>query len=144
LAAILETKRSVQPEARSAILRDSLDAYINSTYRSLRYRLVGAGAGVRLDAAAAVPPLLDFLFAVEGRVRPFNKYLEPELARRPLAGGVIGIDRLLAVLDGVVDDQHAVFRDVERVARDNGLDEIVDEWEPDVAWLRGDEPYRAR
>ncbi len=142
VAAILETKRAVQPEARPTILREALDAYINATYRSLRYRLVGAGAGARLDAAAAVPPLLDFLFAVENRVRPFNKYLELELERLPLAGGVIRLDRLLAILEGDTMEQHAVFRDVERVAREHGLDGIVDAWQPDVAWLRGDEPYR--
>ena len=113
------------------------------TYRSLRYRLVGAGAGVRLDSAAAVPPLLDFLFAAEGRVRPFNKYLEAELAQRPLAGGVISVDTLLALLEGDAAVQHAVFRDVEQIAREHGIGEIVDAWEPDVPWLRGEEPYRA-
>jgi predicted nucleotidyltransferase len=143
VAGILEAKRTLEPEARDAIMRESLDAYINSTYRSLRYRLVGAGAGVRLDAAAAVPPLLDFLFAVDGRVRPFNKYLEAELAERPLAGGSITTARLLAILDADVEEQHAVFCDMEHVARAHGLGAIVDAWEPDVAWLRGDEPYRA-
>lgn len=143
VAAILQEKRLLQPEARPVILRESLDAYVNSTYRSLRYRLVGAGAGVRLDAAAAVPPLLDFLFAVEGRVRPFNKYLEQELARLPFAEGAFHVDRLLALLDADPAEQHAVFRDVERIAREHGLGDVVDAWEPDVPWLRGDEPYRA-
>lgn len=142
VATALDAKRGVPAEARKAILRESLDAYINATYRSLRYGLVGAGAGTRFDAAAAASPLLDFLFALEGRVRPFNKYLEREIRERPLPGGVT-IDRLLAVLEGEADEQHGVFRDVERIARDHGLREIVDAWEPDVAWLRGDEPYRA-
>ena len=143
VAAILETKRAVQPEARPSILRESLDAYINSTYRSLRYRLVGAGAGIRLDAAAAVPPLLDFLFAAEGRVRPFNKYLEAELTRTPIASGLITLDRLLAIHDADEVEQHAVFRDVERIAREQEVGDVVDAWEPDVPWLRGDDPYRA-
>lgn len=141
VAAILEAKRVVQPEARRAIMGEALDAYINATYRSLRYRMVGAGAGVRLDAAAAVPPLLDFLFAVQGRVRPFNKYLEGELKRMPLQG--ITVERLLALLDGNAAEQHATLRDVEQIAREHGLGDIVDAWEPDVSWLRGDEPYRA-
>ena len=143
VAAILESKRTVQPEAQSRIARDALDAYINATYRSLRYGLVGAGAGVRLDAAAAVAPLLDFLFTVESRVRPFNKYLESELAHRPLAGGEITTGRLLDVLDGDPDEQHAMFRDVEQVARKHGLGDVIDAWQPDVEWLRGREPYRA-
>lgn len=143
VAAILETKRTVQPDARPAILRESLDAYINSTYRSLRYRLTGAGAGVRLDAAAAVPPLLDFLFAAEGRVRPFNKYLENDLTHRPLAGGSITTEMLLALLDGDVAEQHAVFRVVEQIAREHAVGDVVDAWEPDVPWLRGQAPYRS-
>lgn len=141
VAAILESKRGVPASARDRVLRDSLDAYINSTYRSLRYRLVGAGAGVRLDAADAVSPLLDFLFALDGRVRPWNKYLETEVRERFLPGGIT-IERVLAILSGEQGEQHAVFRDVELLARRHGLDDVVDAWEPDVAWLRGDEPYR--
>jgi predicted nucleotidyltransferase len=142
VAAILDAKRLVQPEARLTMLRESLDAYINSTYRSLRYRLVGAGAGVLFDAAAAVSPLLDFLFALDGRVRPWNKYLEGEVQEQPLPGGIT-IDLLLQVLAGDVEAQHGVFRDVERLAREHGLADVVDAWEPDVAWLRGDETYRS-
>jgi hypothetical protein len=143
VAVILEGKRTLPPEVQWQIAREMLDGYINSTYRSLRYRLVGAGAGTRLDAAAAVPLLLEFLFAVEGRVRPFNKYLESELARRPLAGGEFTMARVLAILDADVDEQHAMFREVERVAREHGLSDVVDAWQPDVAWLRGEGPYRA-
>ena len=32
---------------------------------------------------------------------------------------------------------------IERLAREHGLDDVIDAWEPDVAWLRGDETYRA-
>ncbi|HST13224.1 MAG TPA: nucleotidyltransferase domain-containing protein [Gaiellaceae bacterium] len=142
VAGILDSKRSVPAHARDGILRNSLDAYINATYRSLRYRLVGAGAGVRFDAADAVSPLLDFLFALDGRVRPWNKYLESETRERPLPGAIT-IDRLLTVLAGDQEEQHAVFRDVELLSRQHGLGDSIDAWEPDVAWLRGDGPYRA-
>jgi len=140
VAEILERKRVIQAEARPAILRESLDAYINSTYRSLRYRLVGAGAGTRLDSAASVSPLLEFLFAVDGRIRPFNKYLESELAHQPLS---VSVEQLLAILDGDGAVQCAVFRQVEQIARDHGLGDVIDAWEPDVRWLRGEAPYRA-
>ncbi len=140
VTAILAEKRMIQQHARPALLREMLDGYINATYRSLRYRLVGAGAGTRLDAAASVSPLLEFLFAAEGRVRPFNKYLESELAQRPIA---VTIGQVLAILDGDEDVQHAVFRDVERIAREKGVGDVVDAWEPDVAWLRGEASYRS-
>ena len=143
LATVLDEKRTLPNEGREALARESLDAYVNANYRSLRYRLVGAQAGARLDAAESVPPLLTFLFADEGRVRPFNKYLEQELRERPVAGGAITIDDVTALLDGDPARQQAVFREVERVARVRGLGDVLDAWEPDLAFLRGDAPYRA-
>ena len=84
LAPLLESKRMIAPDVREAPVRGALDAYVNSTYRSLRYREVG-GAGARLDAAQSVPPLLTALFALEGRVRPFTKYLPAALPHADLA-----------------------------------------------------------
>jgi hypothetical protein len=84
---------------------------------------------------------LTALFALDGRVRPFNKYLERELAARPVA--VPGLlPRLLAVLDGDLGEVCELFREVERVACERGFGPVIDAWEPDVAWLRGDAPYR--
>jgi hypothetical protein len=137
IATILREKRTVPDSVRDEIVRTSLAAYVNSTYRSLRYRMVGAELGARLDAAESLPPLLTFLYAIEGRVRPFNKYVETETLDLP---GLPG--RLARVLDGDVDEQHALFRDVERIARERGCGDAIDEWEPDVAWLRGAARYR--
>jgi hypothetical protein len=143
---ILAAKSRVPDDARDRIVRNGLDGFINATYRSLRYAAVGAVEGARLDAAESLPPLLTALFGMEGRVRPFNKYLLSELRTEPLSDpawrGDSLVPRLMAVLDGRVDQQHALFRDVERVARSNGYGDVVDSWEPDVRWLRGDAPYR--
>ena len=72
------------------------------------------------------------IFAIDGRVRPFNKYLAPELRENPLTGAVWREDRLLsrltAVLDGDVDQQHALFCDVHDVAREAGYGDVIDEW----------------
>ena len=87
-------------------------------------------------------PLLDFLFAVEGRVRPFNKFLRYELERRPLDDPAFTVDALFvglaAIRAGDPDEQRRMFRDVERLARRHGLGDVIDGWEPDVAWLRGE------
>ena len=143
---ILREKQTVPEEIRDRLVRDRLDGYINSTYRSLRYRMVGQQTGARLDAAESIPYLLTALFAMDARVRPFNKYLETELGERPLSDPAWHADRLLprllAVLEGSVEDQHALFRDVDRVSRARGFSDVVDGWEPDVAWLRGEAAYR--
>jgi hypothetical protein len=35
-----------------------------------------------------------------------------------------------------------MFADLERAARRRGVGEVIDGWEPDVAWLRGDAEHR--
>jgi len=143
---ILAAKSRVPDNDRDRIVRDGIDGFINATYRSLRYGAVGAAEGARLDAAESLGPLLTALFGMEGRVRPFNKYLRSELGTEPLFDPAWRaeslVPRLMAVLDGEADEQHALFRDVERVARASGYGDVIDSWEPDVRWLRGDAPYR--
>jgi hypothetical protein len=76
-------------------------------------------------------------FALEGRVRPFNKWLLKELERR-----LLGWPNLAALVETVVSDpspstQRMVFNESEPRVRAAGLSEVVDSWEPDVSWLRG-------
>ena len=144
--AVLREKQGVPEEDREEVVRKALDGYINSTYRSLRYRMVGVDLGARLDGAESLPHFLDAIFAMEGRVRPFNKYLAWELRTHPLMEHAWSADRLLPRLDSVlagdVESQQALFADVDRVARARGFGDSVDEWQPDVPWMRGEGEYR--
>ena len=146
VTSLLEAKRRLPDEAAAALAREELDSYVNSTARSLRNGLLGLEHAARLDAAESVPYLLTTIFALEARVRPFNKYLEAELRERPLAEPAWAADTLLPQLAAAVAPgpavQHALFREVERAARAGGLGDVIDSWEPDVAWLRGEAPYR--
>ena len=146
VAEILRRKQRVPADVRDDVVREALDDYVNSTYRSLRYRMVGAEDGARLDGAESLPPLLTAIFALDGRVRPFNKYLASELRAHPLSDPAWAAGRLLprlaAVLAGGVGEQQALFRDVDRVARERGYADAIDDWQPDVAWLRGEGEYR--
>ena len=123
--------------SRDLVVREALDGYINQTYRSLRY-------GTRLDAVEAVPYALRTIFAFENRVRPYNKYLEWELRHHPLDGWPA--DELLPLLDRVLagdaEAQRELFRQIEQPARREGFGDVVDGWEPDVPWLRGEAGYR--
>jgi len=138
LARVVAEQESLAPGSRDAIVREALDDYVNQTYRSLRY-------GTRLDAVEAVPPALRTIFALDGRVRPYNKYLEWELRHHPLAGW--SAEDLLPLLDRVLtgepEAQRELFRQVEAAARRDGFGDVIDGWEPDVAWLRGEGEYRA-
>jgi predicted nucleotidyltransferase len=139
LARVLEEKELFPPGQRDEAVRDALGGFVNSTYRSLRY-------GTRLDAAESIPYALRAIFAIGGRVRPFNKYLDWELRNHPLPGWQA--ETVLPLIAGVLDrdrpSQHEFFRLVERDARAHGFAAEIDEWEPDVPWLRGEAEYRAR
>lgn len=145
---IVERKRRLTPDEARALASEALDDYVNALYRSLRNLEAGRDLEGRLDAAESIPPLLTTVFALEGRVRPFNKWLRYDLERKPPAidGLLERIDRI--VRDGDPGEQRSLFRDVERQARGAGHGGVIDGWEPDVDWLRGtrarDDLYRSR
>jgi Nucleotidyltransferase domain len=116
---------------------EPLDAYVNSYYRSAKNGRSGLGLAALLDAQESVPHYLHFLFAVHGRVRPYNKWLEWELREHPLPV-VVDLPRLERIArTGDVAEQQALFRATETLARERGHGATIDGWEPDVAWLRG-------
>ena len=137
LTRLVAEQESLPSGTRDAVVREALDGYINQSYRSLRYR-------TRLDAVEALPYALRTIFALENRVRPYNKYLEWELRHHPLEGWTA--DELLPLLDRVLTGepaaQHELFNLVEGPARFAGFGDVVDGWEPDLDWLRGKGEYR--
>jgi hypothetical protein len=143
IAALTDAKGRVDPAAAA----EPLDDYINHYYRSRKSARGGLELEARFDAAESVAPFLEFLFGAFGRVRPFNKWLRWELETYLLgppwtADGLL--PRLERILDGRLDEQQALFRDAERLARERGHGDVVDGWEPDVAWLRGDPSNEGR
>jgi len=128
-----------KPLAAPGAAEEALDGYINLYYRSARNHAAGREVEARLDAAESMPWLLEFVFAAAGRVRPFNKWLLWELEQHPLDPHwddlVPAVLRVVST--GGLAEQRSVFRRVEEYARQHGLGEVVDAWEPDVAFLRG-------
>lgn len=112
---------------------EPLDGYVNSYYRSLK----GVDEVGRLfDAAESIAHFLDFVFAVNGRVRPFNKWLRWDLEHHPLPwDNLPQLERILRT--GDLAEQATLFREAEAIARAHSLGSIIDSWEPDVARLRG-------
>lgn len=137
---LVDAQGQLSPGEARERARTSLDAYLNSLYRSLGNSRLGLDLESRLDACEAVSFLLGAVFAVEGRVRPFNKYLAWELENYPLAEWS-GPELLAAVeraFDGDVRDQQALFREVERRARSLGFGDVLDGWGADVRAFRGE------
>jgi Nucleotidyltransferase domain len=136
-------------EARGMLLEgDQLDGYVNLAYRALKSDRDGRLLERRLDAAESVHWWLDVVFTLEGRVRPYNKYLAWEVREHPLSVPEWSAERLLpqveAVLDGDADAVRAAYAVVEREClawdeRHGGHDlhELVEEWGDELALLRG-------
>ena len=135
---IVDRKRRLDPDEAREVAAASLGDYTNRLHRALRGLEAGRDLEGRLDALESLSPLLTTVFALEGRVRPFNKWLRHELAAGPL-----GIPGLLAMLDSISasptpDNQRELFRLVERTAQAAGHGAVIDDWGPDVRWLRGE------
>jgi hypothetical protein len=144
IAHIVDRKRRLDPEEARTLAAVALDDAINSIYRGLRNLEGGRVLAGRLDALESVAPLLTCVFALERRVRPFNKWLEYELDQEPLS--TAAFSELTARIGALIGDPtpgrlRAAFRMLEEPARNAGHGPVIDGWEPDVAWLRG-EPAR--
>lgn len=138
VAPIIDRKRRLTDEEAQQIAADALDDYINALYRSLKNHRDGRDLAGHLDAAESIGPLLTTLFALERRVRPWNKYLRLEVDRLALPVPNL-LERVQIVLgSGDPETQRSLWREVETVARDRGFGELIDSWQPDVTLLRGD------
>lgn len=116
-----------------------LDAYANSLLRSLKNDRDGRALAARLDAADSIRFLLELLFTLDRRPRPYNKYLEWELARYPLPGWdtdalLHAVDRISAT--GDVSLQRHLFTLVEEAARAAGHGDVLDAWGDDLTVMR--------
>lgn len=108
-------------EQRHILTRgDRLDGWLNFAYRAAKSTRDRRPLEARLDAAESVPWLLDVIFTLSGRVRPYNKYLRWELREHPLKVPEWSADRLVpqleAMLDGDVEALRSAYPVVEREA----------------------------
>ncbi|WP_432104482.1 hypothetical protein [Streptomyces sp. bgisy091] len=139
IAQILAGKARLAADEAFRDAAEWLDAYVNSLYRSLKNDRDGHALAARLDAADSIRFLLELLFALDGRPRPYNKYLEWELARFPLPGWhtepLLGsVNQISAT--GDVSTQRRLFAQVEPVARRAGHDAVLDAWGEDLHLMR--------
>lgn len=102
------TVTEVEAEA-ILIAHDRLDGWINYAYRALKSDRDGHSVERRLDAAESVPWLLDTIFTLGGRVRPYHKYLPWELREHPLPDWEP--DELLRLLNATLDGDPSAIRE---------------------------------
>ncbi|MEV6848592.1 nucleotidyltransferase domain-containing protein [Actinoplanes sp. NPDC051411] len=132
VAALVEKQASLSPEEAAGRARAALDAYVNQLYRCAKSRREGRADAARLDEMESVPWLLETVFALHGRLRPYNKYLGWELENFPLPGQW---NAALAPAS-VVAAPLRLFAEVEALARSRGHGDVLDEWGSDIDLIR--------
>jgi hypothetical protein len=142
IAELVRAKSTLPAGQARSLAAEYLDDFINSYYRAAKNVRSGLEVEANLDAAESVAALLNFLFAVHERVRPFNRFLRWELENHPLPGDSWSADSFLTQLSAVlstgdIPTQQHVFRAVEDLARTHGFGDVVDGCEPDLTCLRG-------
>lgn len=113
---------------------DQLDGFINSYYRAIKNGRDGNVLASHLDASESLPFLVAALFGLEGRLKPYNKYLEWELKNHPLKDFpwdeedfLKKIKRILTSGDmGILKD---VYQTVEKFFMARGHEETIHGWD---------------
>jgi nucleotidyltransferase-like protein len=127
--------------------QDRLDGYVNFAYRALKSHRDGRLFEARMDAAESLPWLLDVVFTLAGRLRPYNKYLAWELREHPLAVPEWSAEAFVPELDLMLTgDAAAIRRTVAVVDREvrawdaahatTVCGHLVDEWRSELDPLR--------
>ena len=81
---ILDEKGIIPANEIEKYVNHCIDGFINQYYRAIKNHRDGNSFAAHLDATESVPMLLSLLFGREGRIRPYNKFLEWELRNYPL------------------------------------------------------------
>ncbi|MFL5736560.1 MAG: hypothetical protein ACJ76P_04405 [Actinomycetota bacterium] len=130
IADLAAQKEFLDEGIADGIARTALDAFLNQCIRAAKDRRDGNDDAAVLDCAGAVSPALETVFALEGRVRPYNRYLSWEVERHPLE--LFRGDRFVDVVKRLASaDPQAVaelFHLLERVARSAGIGDVIDAW----------------
>lgn len=149
VAAAVHRQATLDPDEQRHILTqgDRLDGWLNFAYRAAKSARDGRQREARLDAAESVPWLLDVIFTLSGRVRPYNKYLAWELESHPLTVPEWSADALLPLLermlDGELDALRAAYPIVDRECRawdvahrESALGDLIDGWGSELDLFR--------
>lgn len=140
-----EKSKIPAPFLKDCIAR-SIDAYINFFYRSLKCIRDGDVPAARLEAAYAIPPFLNTIFAIHGgRLSPYYKYLRWELEEFPLEKFMIKPEELINSLMIILETadcktQQKLMKLTEEMCRKEGYGFQFDTWEDDYEWMMNFHP----
>ncbi|MDD4901460.1 MAG: hypothetical protein PHS62_05195 [Patescibacteria group bacterium] len=130
---LIDSKGIIPSNKIKKITENNLDGYINLYYRSIKNHRDGNFIASHLDAAESIPCLLVALFAMNGRAKPYNKYLEWELANYPLKITSWTVKDFMSkvktvVATGDIEVQKKLFKSVKELFYKNGFTKSIDGW----------------
>jgi hypothetical protein len=134
---IIDEKGTLPKDKINEVVTYNLGSYINFYYRSTKNSLEKNRIAQCLAASESISPLLTAIFALEGKIRPYNKYLEFELNNYPLIKlpfkpneFIKSILKIIATAD--IKTQKEVFVRFRHVFYLNGYNYEIDSWEGKV------------
>ena len=130
---LVDEKGSLSASEIPKVIWDACDFYLNQFYRALKCARDGDREAAKLELAESVKPLLEAMFALHGRVKPYYKYLKWELENYPLTlfpWNSAELQSIVHELSTGLDE--ALIRDVirktEEVFRRHGHGAVFDSW----------------
>ena len=132
LAECMQRKAMLSPDERDYIIESHLGDFVNLSYRTVWSVLKEKELAARLDASELLTHALHIMFALEHRVRPYNKYLEWELETYPFAQKGWSLEEVTVLITAIqAADRHALRRlyaQIETMTRAIGFDATYDAW----------------
>lgn len=146
LQKIINEKGKIPEKHWKKYLEGYLDGYINSVYRSIKCLRDDNFVGYRLEAADSVRLFLICAFAFHNRrIKPYYKYLEFELEKYTLEKFPWTSNKLIKMLLKILETgdykiQQVILKEMEILARKEGLGSTFDSWGGDEKWTMSFQP----
>lgn len=142
---LIDKKGSFPAEHIKGFVSGSLDAYINSLYRSLKNHRDSENLGARLDAVESLNFFWNIIFPFHGRLRPYNKYLEWELGTFPLISLPWTVTELISIVGAVMSTefvfpQQQILAGLEKMLPSADYGSVFDGWGEKLDWMKKYKP----
>lgn len=134
-------KSVIPPDKVKEAVSGYLDAYVNQIYRSLKCYRDGNVIASKLEAAESIPWLLNSIFGLEGRLRPYYKYIQWELKNYPLINLPFSneefLEKIMKIIEiGDIQTQQETLKSIEPIFRKNGYDDVFNGWKEKFLWMK--------
>lgn len=130
---IINEKGIIPPDKVKEFVSRELDSYMNLYYRSMKNHRDGNMMAAHFDGAESMFYLLTIMFGIEGRLRPYNKFLEWDLKEHPLKLLPWSPDEFIRKLKkiatiGDIETQKEIFSKICELFRREGYGKVIDGW----------------